>query len=110
MVLLSTNIRSTIVPCHRVHSYSTVVSPNRVHLSSAVVSLCPAQVAEEMRGRTLALYDQGLSLDGRSVDYSGLEGSRVYQEYVALAEELQKVSAARTVLFSESTVVRTAPT
>lgn len=46
-----------------------------------------------MRTKTLALYDQGLSLDGRSVDYSGLKGSRVYQEYVALAEELQKVSA-----------------
>jgi hypothetical protein len=53
----------------------------------------PAEVvAEELRGRILALYDKHLSADGRAVSYAALKQDLEFWEYVDATAELQRVS------------------
>lgn len=52
----------------------------------------PAEVvAEELRGRILALYDKYLSADGKSVQYKALRADPAFWEYVDATAELQRV-------------------
>ncbi|WIA08629.1 hypothetical protein OEZ85_008058 [Tetradesmus obliquus] len=52
----------------------------------------PAEVvAEELRGRILALYDKHLSADGRAVSYAALKQDPEFWEYVDATAELQRV-------------------
>jgi len=48
-------------------------------------------VAEDLRGRILALYDKYLSGDGRAVRYKALKQDPAFWEYVDATAELQKV-------------------
>lgn len=52
------------------------------------------QVAEDLRGRILALYDKYLSADGKSVRYKALKQDPAFWEYVDATAELQRVSDA----------------
>lgn len=53
----------------------------------------PAEaVAEDLRGRILALYDKHLSTDGKAVRYKALKQDPAFWEYVDATAELQRVS------------------
>lgn len=53
----------------------------------------PAEVvAEDLRGRILALYDKYLSADGKAVRYKALKQDPAFWEYVDATAELQRVS------------------
>ena len=49
------------------------------------------EVAEKLRKLILAIYDEFLSEDGRSVDYAGIGRSHLFKRYVVMSEELQRV-------------------
>jgi hypothetical protein len=49
-------------------------------------------VAEDLRGRILALYDKHLSSDGKAVRYKALKQDPAFWEYVDATAELQRVS------------------
>lgn len=58
----------------------------------------PFQVATELRGLILQLYESHLSADGFSVSYGRMARDPLFQQYVAATAELQKVSFTKTVL------------
>ena len=47
------------------------------------------QVAEDLRQRILALYDQHLAPDGRAVDYAALGADPAFAAFCTAAAELQ---------------------
>jgi len=49
------------------------------------------QVASELRGLILALYDKYLAPDGRKVAYSAMKADPLFQQYTAASAELQRV-------------------
>lgn len=49
-------------------------------------------VASELRTRILRLYNEYLSADGRTVDYTALAASQEFADYVDASAELQRVS------------------
>lgn len=52
----------------------------------------PAEdVAEDLRGRILLLYDKYLSPDGKAVRYKALKQDPAFWEYVDATAELQRV-------------------
>lgn len=53
--------------------------------------LSAPEVAEKLRKLILAIYDEFLSDDGKSVDYAGIGRSPLYRRYVAMSQELQRV-------------------
>jgi hypothetical protein len=62
----------------------------------------PAEVvAEDLRGRILALYDKYLSADGKAVRYKALKQDPAFWEYVDATAELQRVRAWAACCFAE---------
>ena len=51
------------------------------------------QVAEDLRQRILALYDQHLAPDGRAVDYAALGADPAFAAFCTAAAELQARTA-----------------
>ena len=71
------------------------VALNTTYWWSPAAAVRPAEVvAEELRGRILALYDKYLSPDGKGVRYSALRQDPAFWEYVDATAELQRVSMA----------------
>jgi len=57
----------------------------------AASGMMMSQVAQQLRESVLALYDEHLAANGKSVDYKGLAADPGFQLFVDATAELQKL-------------------